>query len=48
MNLTGKGEVHGGGAKSTFESFAKIAEGAGQIAGFLGGILNRQGDGPGG
>jgi len=43
VNLTARGEVQGGGAKSTLESIAKIAEGAGQIAEFLGGIFNRQG-----
>jgi len=35
VNLTAQGEVHGGGAKNTLESIAKIAEGAGRIAEFL-------------
>jgi hypothetical protein len=48
VNLTAKGEVHGGGAKSTLESIAKIAEGAGRIADFLSGILPRSGGGGGG
>jgi hypothetical protein len=45
VNLTAKGEVHGAGAKSTLASIAKIAEGAGQIASFLSGILPRSGAG---
>jgi hypothetical protein len=48
VNLTAGGEVHGGGAKSTLESVAKIAEGAGRIADFLSGILPRSGAGNGG
>jgi hypothetical protein len=47
VNLTAKGEVHGGGAKNTLESIAKIAEGVGQIANFLSGILPRSGSGNG-
>jgi len=48
VNLTTKGEVQGGGAKNTLESIAKIAEGAGRIADFLGVILPRSGAGSSG
>ena len=47
VNLSAQGEVRGGGAKTTLESIAKIAEGAGQIASFLSGILPRSGSGTG-
>lgn len=45
VNLTSKGEVHGAGAKGTLASLADIAQGAGEIAKFLSGFLNRQGGG---